>query len=72
MLDDVDAVRIQAVVVYHADRLHRRPRELEDFIDLCERTKTKLATVSGDLDLSTHEGQLDGADHGGGRAQGER
>jgi site-specific DNA recombinase len=58
MLEDVDAGAIEAVVVYHADRLHRRPSELEDFIDLCERTKTKLATVSGDLDLSTHEGQL--------------
>ena len=49
---------VDAVVVYHADRLHRHPRELEDFIDLCQRTKTKIATVSGDLDLSTHEGQL--------------
>jgi DNA invertase Pin-like site-specific DNA recombinase len=58
MLDDIDAGAIEAVVVYHADRLHRHPRELEDFIDLCHRTQTKLATVSGDLDLSTHEGQL--------------
>lgn len=49
---------MEAVVVYHADRLHRHPRELEDFIDLCQRTKTQLATVSGDVDLSTHEGQL--------------
>src|SRR5918995_2992170 len=58
MLDDIEAGAVQAVVVYHADRLHRHPRELEDFIDLCQRTKTKIATVSGDLDLSTHEGQL--------------
>ena len=58
MLDDIEAGAVEAVVVYHADRLHRHPRELEDFIDLCQRTKTKLATVSGDLDLSTHEGQL--------------
>jgi hypothetical protein len=58
MLDDVDAGAVQAVLVYHADRLHRHPRELEDFIDLCQRTRTKIATVSGDLDLSTHEGQL--------------
>lgn len=58
MLEDVDAGVVEAVVVYHADRLHRHPRELEDFIDLCQRTQTKLATVSGDLDLSTHEGQL--------------
>jgi site-specific DNA recombinase len=58
LLEDIDAGAVDAVVVYHADRLHRHPRELEDFIDLCQRTKTKLATVSGDLDLSTHEGQL--------------
>lgn len=58
MLEEIDAGLVEAVVVYHADRLHRHPRELEDFIDLCQRTRTKLATVSGDLDLSTHEGQL--------------
>jgi site-specific DNA recombinase len=58
LLEDVEAGAIEAVVVYHADRLHRHPRELEDFIDLCNRTQTKLATVTGDLDLSTHEGQL--------------
>lgn len=58
MLEDIEAGTVAAVVVYHADRLHRHPRELEDFIDLCQRTGTKIATVSGDLDLSTHEGQL--------------
>jgi site-specific DNA recombinase len=58
LLDDIEAGIVEAVVVYHADRLHRHPRELEDFIDLCQRTRTKIATVSGDLDLSTHEGQL--------------
>ena len=58
MLDDIEAGLVEAVVVYHADRLHRHPREFEDFIDLCQRTKTRLATVSGDVDLSTHEGQL--------------
>jgi site-specific DNA recombinase len=58
MLHDIEAGAVVAVVVYHADRLHRHPRELEDFIDLCQRAKAKIATVSGDLDLSTHEGQL--------------
>lgn len=58
LLEEIEARLINAVVVYHADRLHRHPKELEDFIDLCQRTDTKLATVSGDLDLSTHEGQL--------------
>jgi DNA invertase Pin-like site-specific DNA recombinase len=58
LVEEIEAGLIEAVVVYHADRLHRHPRELEDFISLCERTGTKMATVSGDVDLSTHEGQL--------------
>jgi DNA invertase Pin-like site-specific DNA recombinase len=58
LVEEIEAGLIEAVIVYHADRLHRHPRELEDFISLCERTKTKMATVSGDVDLSTHEGQL--------------
>jgi site-specific DNA recombinase len=59
MLEEIEAGLIDAVVVYHADRLHRHPRELEQFMDTCERARLmKLATVSGDLDLSTHEGQL--------------
>src|SRR4051794_31689797 len=58
LLEEIEAGLIEAVVVYHADRLHRHPRELEDFISLCERTGTMMATVSGDVDLSTHEGQL--------------
>ena len=58
MLEEIAAGVVESVVVYHADRLHRHPRELEDFIDLCLREGTKMATVSGDLDLSTHEGQL--------------
>jgi DNA invertase Pin-like site-specific DNA recombinase len=48
-----------AVIVYNADRLHRQPRELEEFIDVCLAAKVdKMATVSGDLDLSTPEGQM--------------
>src|SRR2546430_2502409 len=38
LLDDLSAGVIDAVVVWHPDRLHRLPRELEDFIDLIEQT----------------------------------
>jgi DNA invertase Pin-like site-specific DNA recombinase len=58
MLEEIAAGVVEAVLVYHADRLHRHPRELEDFIDLCQRHHTELATVTGDVDLSTHDGQL--------------
>lgn len=58
MLEEIEAGAVEAVLVYHADRLHRHPRELEDFIDLCQRQRVKLATATGETDLSTHEGQL--------------
>lgn len=59
LLEEVEAGLIDALVVYHADRLHRHPRELEEFMALCERLRFwKIATVSGDLDLGTHDGQL--------------
>jgi DNA invertase Pin-like site-specific DNA recombinase len=58
MLDEMDAGMLDAVLVYRHDRLHRHLRELEDFIDLCSRTGTMIATVSGDIDLATPEGKL--------------
>jgi DNA invertase Pin-like site-specific DNA recombinase len=64
MLEEIEAGLVEGIVVYHADRLHRHPRELEDFIDLCQRHGTKLATVTGDIDLSTHDGQLIARIHG--------
>jgi DNA invertase Pin-like site-specific DNA recombinase len=64
MLEEIEAGLVEGIVVYHADRLHRHPRELEDFIDLCQRFGTKLATVTGDIDLSTHDGQLIARIHG--------
>jgi site-specific DNA recombinase len=38
--------------------LHRRPVELEHFIDLADRHRLALATVGGDADLSTDNGRL--------------
>jgi site-specific DNA recombinase len=59
MLDDLRGGYLDAVVVWDLDRLHRQPRELEEFFDLCKAANvTKLASVSGDVDLSTHDGQF--------------
>lgn len=56
MLTDVEAGRLDGIVAWHLDRLHRQPAELESFID---RTHgVALATVSGDVDLSTSMGRL--------------
>jgi len=59
MLDDLAAGIRDAVIVYHLDRLHRRPRELEDFLDLCDRMGIRdLACVTGEIDLGTHDGRF--------------
>lgn len=56
---DIEVRAIDAVAIYRADRLHRQPRELEAFIDLCQAVGlTNVVSVSDDLDLTTHEGQL--------------
>jgi DNA invertase Pin-like site-specific DNA recombinase len=59
MLEDLKARRINAVVVWHPDRLHRSPKELESFIDIVEATKAKVATVTaGQWDLTTPDGRM--------------
>ncbi len=58
MLSDIRDGRIGAVVAWDLDRLHRRPIELEAFMALADEKQIKLATVSGDVDLSTAQGRL--------------
>lgn len=58
MLADVRDGRIGAVVAWDLDRLHRRPIELEAFMSLADERHLALATVSGDVDLSTAQGRL--------------
>jgi DNA invertase Pin-like site-specific DNA recombinase len=59
MLADLEAGKINAVIAYDLDRLHRLPRELEQFFDVCDRAGvTKLATVAGDVDLGSNDGRL--------------
>lgn len=60
MLADIrnDQRGIGAVVCWDLDRLHRRPVELEDFMAMADERRLALATVSGDVDLSTAQGRL--------------
>jgi DNA invertase Pin-like site-specific DNA recombinase len=55
---DIAAGTIARVLVWDMDRLHRQPRELEDFIDLADTHHVELANVAGDVDLSTPSGRL--------------
>jgi len=52
MLADISEGLIDGLVVYHLDRLHRQPRELEEFFDVCDQAGVSdLASVTGDVDL---------------------
>ncbi|NKS31210.1 recombinase family protein [Rhodococcus hoagii] len=51
--------QVGGLIVWHADRLHRSPVELEGFIDLCDRRGVEVQTVkAGTFDLSTASGKM--------------
>lgn len=59
LLASIEAGAVDAVVTWAADRLHRRPVELESFVELIERTGVEVATVqSGPVDLSSAAGRM--------------
>ncbi|MBT9255865.1 recombinase family protein [Phycicoccus sp. MAQZ13P-2] len=59
MLDAIRAGDVDAVVVWHMDRLHRRPIELEEFADTCTRAGVKdVVTLHGEFDLGSGDGLL--------------
>ncbi len=58
LLADIEAGKVDAVVVWALDRLHRRPIELEHFIALVERKGVSLDNVTGSVDISTDDGQM--------------
>ncbi|HEY5434491.1 MAG TPA: recombinase family protein, partial [Candidatus Limnocylindrales bacterium] len=59
MLADIAAGAVDGVVVWHLDRLHRQPRELEAFLDTCDKARlTALACVTGEVNLGTDDGRF--------------
>lgn len=59
MLEDLRAGTYGTVLAWHTDRLHRRPTELEEYIDVCEPRSIQTRTVkAGSLDLSTATGRM--------------
>lgn len=51
MLDDVEAGRLTGIVVYHGDRMVRRPQDLGKLLELAENKGIKLASPTGTYDL---------------------
>lgn len=59
LLADLSSGSIDGVVVYHLDRLHRQPSELEEFFDVCKAAGVDdLATVTGRINLADPDGQF--------------
>lgn len=58
LLADVESGAVDAIAVWHVDRLTRSPVELEAVIDLADRHGLELATVTGDVDLGTPTGRM--------------
>lgn len=58
MLADVAAGRRDGVVIYHLDRLTRRPVELEEFSEVLSRAKVPVQFVTGGADPGTGDGLL--------------
>lgn len=58
LLAAVAAGSVDVVVAWHPDRLTRRPRELEDLIDVLELARCPVETVrAGAVDLTTRSGR---------------
>lgn len=59
LLEDVRTGRVDSILVWHNDRLHRHPIELEQFIKLLEENRVPVQTVkAGEFDLATPTGRL--------------
>jgi DNA invertase Pin-like site-specific DNA recombinase len=58
MLAGLEAGQASMVITWHTDRLHRSPKELEGYIDVCEAHGVTTYTVkAGEIDLSTPSGR---------------
>lgn len=59
LLTDISAGRVDVVLAWHTDRLHRRTLELERYIQVCEPHQVGTHTVqAGKLDLATPSGRM--------------
>ena len=65
MLDAVREDRVEGVIAWHPDRLHRRMVELEEFIELLDAKAVEVRTVTaGDLDLTSATAAATAVQHG--------
>lgn len=59
LVDDIKSGYVDAVAVYHSDRLYRRPSDLEELIGVVEDARIDIACVmQSDIDLTTASGRM--------------
>lgn len=59
LLQALEDETVNALIAYHPDRTYRRTADLEQLIDVVERTGAEIATVkAGDIDLATATGRM--------------
>ncbi|MGN7247227.1 recombinase family protein [Janibacter anophelis] len=59
VLEAISEGEADAVLVWHMDRLHRRPIELEEFAQVCSRAGVdSVVTLNGDVNLANGDGLL--------------
>jgi DNA invertase Pin-like site-specific DNA recombinase len=59
LLADIGAGRVGAVITTDADRLHRHPMELEQYINICQPRDVPTHTIKkGDIDLTNSTGRM--------------
>jgi site-specific DNA recombinase len=59
MLADLRNGVLDAVIAWNLDRLHRQPKELEQFFDICDAAQVvDLASVAGDINLGSDDGRF--------------
>jgi DNA invertase Pin-like site-specific DNA recombinase len=59
LLDAIESGAVDALLVWHTDRLHRGMKDLERFIEIAEPAGISVKTVqAGELDLSTSAGRM--------------
>lgn len=59
MLKDLASGARDGVIVWHLDRLHRRPIELEEFVQVCSKAGiNQVVTLHGDFNLGSGDGLL--------------
>jgi DNA invertase Pin-like site-specific DNA recombinase len=59
LLDEMKRGEVDAVIVWHTDRLYRSMKDLERLIEIAEAAKTSIRAVQGgEIDLSTSAGRM--------------